>query len=105
MSHDRAITWTEPALSSLTEIVAYIARDDPRAAERLRDQVIAATERAAAFSHSGRVVPELARLDVREVIVRQYRVVNRVRETHIVIWAVHPGRMPLTEDAVSDRLE
>jgi toxin ParE1/3/4 len=102
---DLAIDWTEPALVGLTETIAYIARDDRRAAEQLRDQILAATERAAAFPHSGRMVPELARPDVREVIVRHYRIVYRVSETHVVIWAVHPGRMPLTEDVVADQPE
>jgi toxin ParE1/3/4 len=105
VSGDREIAWTEPALAGLTDVVAYIAADDPRAAERLRDRTIAAVERAAAHPYSGRVVPEIARQDVREVIVRPYRIVYRVAETHIVIWAVHSGRRLLSEDVIADQPE
>ena len=36
---DYKIEWTEPALQSLDEILAYIAQDNSQAAERLRRRI------------------------------------------------------------------
>jgi len=43
----------------------------------------------------GRVVPEFGRRDVREVILRTYRIVYRIAADHIVVVKVVDGRKRL----------
>lgn len=77
--------WTERAVADLLAIGAYIAQDDPGAArawvERLRQRAVRATK----LPNAGRVVPEIARRDVREVLVRSYRIVYRVVDDIVVL--------------------
>lgn len=74
-----------------------IANDDPVAArgwvERLRGAAVAAS----AMPNAARVVPEVGRVDVREVFVRSYRIVYRVAEEGIVVLTVFEGHRRLGE--------
>jgi plasmid stabilization system protein ParE len=53
-------------------------------AERLFD----ATARIEAFPYAGRVVPEVGRGDLREIIVGEYRIVYRLAEEVAVLLTV-----------------
>lgn len=98
------IAWTEPAVAEVSAYIDFLAELDPDAAERWYRAVIQAIERASGFPHIGRVVPELSREDVREVIVSKHRVIYRVTATHLVVWSVHHGHRPLAPDVVADEL-
>jgi plasmid stabilization system protein ParE len=75
------LRWSERALTDLLAIGEYIAADNPTAArawvERLRQRAM----KASMMPRSGRVVPEIARDDVREVLQRSYRIVRDARAT------------------------
>lgn len=86
-----SIVWTERALADLRAIDDYIARDNPAAAERWVGKLIGTAEAAARVPLAGRVVPEKARADVREVLLRTYRLVYRVRDDGIVVLTVFEG--------------
>ena len=47
---------------------------------------------------AGRVVPERARQDVREVFVRTYRIVYRVRESGILVLTIFEGHSTFPRD-------
>lgn len=94
----RKVVWTDRALRDLTRIDDYIAADDARAADRWVDKLIAAAERAGRLPASGRIVPERKRPDLREVLVRTYRLVYRIRGMHIEVLTVFEGHMLLPED-------
>jgi toxin ParE1/3/4 len=83
-----AIVWSPQAVGDLEAIRAYISEDSARYAELVVGRIVRSVERLAAFPQSGRVVPELNRPDVREVIVRPYRVVYRYREGKVEIVTV-----------------
>lgn len=87
----KRIVWTAQALADLEAIGDYIARDDERAATRWVAKLIAAAERAALVPMAGRRVPELERDDVREVLVRTYRVVYWLHDAHLEILTVFEG--------------
>lgn len=86
-----ALVWTARAVADLEAIGAYIAADDPAAAGRWIDTLMAAAERASATPLAGRRVPEIAREDIREVFVRSYRIVYRVRAIRIEVLTVFEG--------------
>lgn len=72
------LVWTEPALSDLDDIAAFIARENPAAAARLIQRIFATVERLIDHPSSGRWVPELLpRKAYREVIVPPCRIVYR----------------------------
>jgi toxin ParE1/3/4 len=85
------VRWTGRAIADLFAIGDYIALDKPGAArswvERLRQRAADAAE----LPKAGRVVPELGRNDVREVVVRTYRIVYRVVGGGIVVLTVFEG--------------
>jgi plasmid stabilization system protein ParE len=72
----------------LADIGRFIARDKPGAARRWVEML---RKRAAERPLAGRPVPELDREDLREVIVRGYRIVYRVSEDLVEVLAVFEG--------------
>jgi toxin ParE1/3/4 len=80
--------WSFQALRDLEGIREYIAVDSPRYADLVVERIIAAVERLRAFPESGRVVPERSDPQIREVIVKPYRVVYRHRQGEVEIATV-----------------
>ncbi len=91
------LRWTRRAAADLMAIGEYIAADDPAAArvwvEKLRQRAV----RASKLPRAGRVVPEIARDDVREVFQRTYRIVYRIVVDGIVVLTVFEGHRLLGE--------
>lgn len=74
-----SLVWSPQSLRDLESIRAYIAEDSPLYADLVVRRLVAAVERLSAFPESGRIVPERNTPEVRELIVRPYRIVYRVR--------------------------
>ena len=70
------VDWTDLALDRADEIAQHIAADDREAAVRGMVGLFDAADRLSDFPESGRVVPELERRDVRELVYGAYRVVQ-----------------------------
>jgi plasmid stabilization system protein ParE len=82
------------ARRDLREIRRFIERDSPRAAQRTAASIIAAARRLQDFPESGRVVPELRRADVREVIYRRYRIIYHLASARVrVVMVLHSARL------------
>ena len=73
------LIWSPQSLRDLESIRDYVAADSPRYATLVVARIIQGVERLASFPESGRVVPERSDPQLREVIVRPYRVVYRLR--------------------------
>jgi toxin ParE1/3/4 len=76
------VLWTPGARDDLQGVYDYTARDSLHYAGVVVDRIIEAMGRIQDYPESGRVVPELQRLDVREVIWRSYRIVYRLTSDH-----------------------
>ena len=85
------LRWTERARRDLLEIGSYIGRDNPEVARRWVETLRDLARKAAAKPGMGRVVPEFQRTDVREVLLRSYRVVYRLREDAVEVLTVFEG--------------
>jgi toxin ParE1/3/4 len=90
------LIWAPSARLDLRELAAYIAESRPEASARFIKRVFPVVERLADFPESGRVVPEFANPNIREVIRRPCRVVYRVKsQEHLVeivrIWHAARG--------------
>ena len=77
---DLVLDWTESALLDLEEIVRYIARDDPKAAQRIGEGIINSVEQLRTFPKSGRIVPEANDECLREVLYSPYRIVYELHD-------------------------
>lgn len=97
------VVWTRPARDDLREIRVYIAQDSQRYARVVVERLAAAVRRLRDYPLSGRVVPELARPTIREVIEGAYRIVYRVTPDAVQILAVVHGarRFPPAEGGSS----
>ena len=91
------LRWSEQARQDLLDIGRYIARDNRVAArrwvERLRERARAAAE----APRSGRMVPEIGREDLREVLMGNYRIVYTVGKAEIRIMTLFEGHRQLPE--------
>ena len=100
MSRKARVLWTQRSIEDLRAIGRYISEDDPRAArqwvERLRQRAI----EAAATPKAGRRVPEVEREDIREVLLRSYRIVYRVVRDGIEVLTVFEGHRLLPGDVL-----
>lgn len=97
------VVWTRPARDDLREIRGYIAQDSERYARVVVGRLVTAVRRLRDYPLSGRVVPELNRPTVREVIEGAYRIVYRVTPDAVQILAVVHGvrRFPPAEPDTS----
>lgn len=97
-----AILWTERARRDLLGIGDFIARDKPGAASKLVGEILGAVGRTALFPTSGRIVPEFARSDIREVILGNYRIVYQLNEGTIVVLTVFE-RHSLIDESLAEQ--
>ena len=86
-----AIVWSERAREDLRAIFTHIATDNRWAAERWISRLLERAEAASAAPLLGRIVPELAREDIRETYLRTYRIVYRTDGQDMWILTVFEG--------------
>jgi addiction module RelE/StbE family toxin len=91
------LIWSPQALRDLEAIRDYIAADSPRYAALVVERIVVGVERLRDFPESGRVVPERNSPEIREVIVRSYRVVYRLRAGVVEIATVFRASRMLPE--------
>ncbi len=82
------LIWSPQALRDLEGIRDYIAADSSLYAALVVERIVVGVERLREFPESGRVVPERGDPAIREVIVRPYRVVYRLRPNVVEIATV-----------------
>jgi len=95
------VTWSPLADEQVDEAVAYISDDNPTAALQWLERLLDRTKSLATFPDSGRVVPELGRQDIREIIVRPYRVMYRRKDGLVEIAAVRHDAREFDEKEIS----
>lgn len=89
----RKVIWAESAWNDLTEAADYIAKDSHFYAVAFVREVKDASCSLTYFSERGRVVPEFNNPTIRELFVRNYRLIYQVIEQNVYILAfVHGAR-------------
>ncbi len=90
---DREVVWSLLATADLESIVEHIFRDSEFYAAAVARELVAAARSLATFSERGRVVAEYDDPAVREIIVRRYRVIYRLRANRVeVLRIIHGAR-------------
>jgi toxin ParE1/3/4 len=85
------IIWTEPAGLQLQEIHEYIAAEDPTAARRVVEKIIACVEQLGRTPRIGTVYRKSGKHPIRKVVSGKYRIFYRVLEAEtrveiLVVW-------------------
>jgi toxin ParE1/3/4 len=93
------IVWSPLSLEKVNEIAEYIAQDNLEAARVWLIEIFEVVSRLEKFPQSGRIVPEVKRSDIREIIHGNYRVIYRCDKNQIVILTVRHSRqiLPIEE--------
>lgn len=96
------IVWAPIALDRAEEAAQYIAGDRPSAAAKWIDGLFEAVAGLKGFPHKGRMVPEVGRAEIREVLYGQYRVIYRREEKRLIILTVRHQRRHFSESHLRD---
>ncbi len=91
------IRWSLTAGRDLKDIEDWIARDSILHAIRFVDRLVQAAERLADAPRSGRVVPEFQRENLREIILKNYRIVYLLERDRVTILRVVHGARELED--------
>ena len=99
------VRWTDPAQTDLFEILDYIARDDPGAAERVERRLVNAVASLAQQPRRGRpgrvegtrelVIPRLPYIVIYRIVERPLRPVGEIAVMRVLHgarrWPAHEG--------------
>jgi plasmid stabilization system protein ParE len=86
------VYWATRAVTNLRGIYEFIAETSPLYAQRTVDRLLVRARQLEDFPESGRTVPELERVDVRELIEGPYRILYHLRSDEAHVLAIIHGR-------------
>lgn len=72
------VNWTNLALEDIANIAEFISKDSFYYAQLQTERFFARVEILESHPHSGRIVPELSKNELRELIEGSYRIVYRI---------------------------
>lgn len=84
--------WTREALEKLVEIENFISRDSQENAEKFVDYLIQQADFISGNPKMGRMVPEISNPALREIIVKNYRIVYHLKEDYIEVLTLFQGQ-------------
>jgi len=85
------IVWAPQALEDVQAIRDYLSRSSIDYANLIVELIVTAVGRLERHPRSGRIVPEVGLPSLREVIVRDYRIVYQLRRNVVEILTVFHG--------------
>lgn len=77
---DYIVILSPKSVSDLEVIVRYIALSSPEAARKVGQSLLDKTKELGQFPLRGQIVPEFNDANIRQVILKPYRIVYRVEE-------------------------
>lgn len=91
------VVWTFQAATDLEAIAEYIANDSPSYASAFVQEILNAGRSLSEFAQRGRVVPEVGEESIRELFVREYRLIYRIERPRVLILGIVHGKRDLNE--------
>ncbi len=91
------VIWSPRALRRLGEIWFFIAAGSETNADSVSERISQAALSLSDFPEAGRMVPEFERRDIREILVRPYRLIYRIDGNTVVIITVIHGARRISE--------
>lgn len=92
------IVWSPLALDRTSEIAEYISLDNPTAAQKWVDNIFKKVSLLQLSPEIGRIVPEIERKEIRELIFGNYRIIYRLEKTRISILTIRHCKQILPID-------
>jgi len=74
----RQVVWSYEATADLDTIANYIARDSKFYAASFVQEILDASYSLKMFGERGRVVPELDNPNIRELLIKEYRLIYHI---------------------------
>ena len=100
------VRWSETSERDLTDIIAYVAEDNPSYAYQILRVIKRKASSLYSFPERGRIVPELQHQGItqyRELIVSPWRIIYRISERTVYVLSVLDSRRNV-EDILLKRL-
>ncbi len=94
------IIWSPLSLDRTAEIAEYISLDNKTAAERWVKNIIEKVDILKSSPKAGRIVPEIERENIRELIYGNYRIIYRVEKIKVAILTIRHGKQILPIDEI-----
>jgi len=86
------IRWTNRAIDDMLNIADYIGRDSKKYAKLQVDRFFQKVTILETHPQAGKIVPEINRKNLRELLVSDYRIIYKViSKTQIDIITIHHG--------------
>jgi toxin ParE1/3/4 len=77
---DYTVVLSQKAVGDLEAIVRYIAQTNPNTARKVGQSLLAKTKELSQFPLRGQIVPEFDSPEIRQILLKPYRIVYRVEE-------------------------
>ena len=97
------IVWSPLAIQRVESIALESAGDRPAAADRWVRSIFSRAKQLSAYPASGRMVPEFARPELRQLPHPPYRLIYRVETARVVLLTVRHGREEIDSTEILDR--
>ena len=96
------ITWSPLAVDQVRDIASYITLDKPSVAIQWAEKIFDSVEILYQNPESGRIVPEVKRKEIRELVQGNYRVIYKIKskEKEILVLIVQSYWQKLKEDEI-----
>jgi plasmid stabilization system protein ParE len=91
----RQIVWSYEASADIEALANYISRDSIFYAAAFIQETLDVSRSLNEFSERGRVVPEFGDPNIRELFVREYRLIYSIEENRIVLLGLVHGKRDL----------
>lgn len=98
------VIWSGDAIRHVERIGEVIAEDSPRVAAKWVRRIMSAPDILETMPFIGPMVEEIGRPEIRELLVKPYRIIYRVRGDVCTIGAVYHGRQYLLSHLDPDEL-
>lgn len=91
----RKVVWSFESTADLEALADYIAKDSAFYAAAFVQEIRDASRSLKEFFKRGRIVPEFSNPNIRELFVREYRLIYNIEESRVVILGLIHGRRNL----------
>jgi plasmid stabilization system protein ParE len=91
------VVWSREATTDLDALAEYIAKDSAFYAAAFTQEILDAGRSLKEFSERGRIVPELGNRNIRELIVREYRLIDSIEKSRVIILGLVHGKKDLKD--------
>jgi plasmid stabilization system protein ParE len=92
---DKKVIWTNEVYEDIESTAEYISKDSPFYASAFVEEVLLAGKSLNQFPERGRQVPEMNDDNIREIFVKKYRLIYKIKKNQIIILALIHGARDL----------